>query len=129
MKNEIPPIPKIPQDFSEKGSRVTTPILWAVVALAYMFEFGTAVVVINTKGWLQCVAAIGALVMPVIGIVVVFLIRAYKERLFYPSKQRYRDAEGPGQTAADIATGAASDLVKRVSGNDASSSKSEKHHE
>ena len=94
MENEVPQVSQVSQGFSEKGSRVTTPILWAVVALAYMFEIGAVGVVIKTEGQLQYSAAIGALVMPVIGIVVVFLIRAYKEELFYPSPERQDEARG-----------------------------------
>ena len=91
MTNEVP---QVPQGFSEKGARITTPILWAVVALAYMFEIGAVAVIINTEGWLQGLAAIGALVMPIIGIVMVFFIRAYKEELFYPSEKRQDEARG-----------------------------------
>ena len=91
MTNEVS---QVPQGFSEKGARVTTPILWAVVALAYMFEIGAVAVIINTEGWLQGSASIGALVMPIIGIVVVLLIRAYKEELFYPSEKRQDEARG-----------------------------------
>ena len=98
MKNEILKIPKNSQDSSEKGTRVTAPILWAVVALAYMFEIGAVAVVINTKEPLQYWVAISALVMPIIGIMVVFFIRAYKEELFYPSPARIRESAEGGQT-------------------------------
>ena len=89
----------ISEIYSDKMSGITTPVLWAFVALAYMFEIGAVAVLINAGDaqWLQYSAAIGALVMPLIGIGVVFYIRCYKEELLYPSRERLNEVRGKKQ--------------------------------
>lgn len=82
--------------YSDKMSGIATPILWAFVALAYMFEIGAVAVLINADEvlWLQYSAAIGALVMPLVGIGMILYIRCRKEELLYPSQKRLDEMRG-----------------------------------
>ena len=92
MKNTISKI------YSDKipVSGVATPILWAFVVLAYMFEIGAIAVLIQANDilWLRYFVAIGALVIPLFGIGAVFYIRCYKEELLYPSQKRLNEMQG-----------------------------------
>lgn len=74
-----------------------TPILWALLALAYLFEIGAVAVVINTKGGIQTAAAWTAMGFPLIAMLGISLIRLFGESFFYLSTERLiavRDATG-----------------------------------
>ena len=66
------------------------PILWALLALAYLFEIGAIAVVINTEGTIQFWAAVAAMAFPPITMVVVVAIRHFGEDLLYTSPGHIR---------------------------------------
>ena len=75
------------RDSANKGG-VNAPILWALLALAYLFEIGAVAVVINAPENLQIWAGISAMVFPIIIMVGVIVIRTQWEHLFYISREQ-----------------------------------------
>ncbi len=83
------PPPGDAADNASAGAR--TPILWALLALAYLFEIGAVAVVISATGNIQTNAAWAAMIFPLAAMTGVSLIRLFGESFFYLSTRRLED--------------------------------------
>ena len=98
MSNLLPD--KILPAMSDKNAEsVQAPILWTLLALAYLCEIGAISVIINTHDMVQTIAAIWAMIFPLLMIVFVLLVRRWKEYLFYISIDRMKQIQGIDGTA------------------------------
>lgn len=68
------------------------PVLWALVALAYLCEIGAIAVIINTMGEMRLYAGFFAMGFPMLAMAGVIFIRTQFEHLFYISPKH--PAEG-----------------------------------
>lgn len=84
-----PPKVMLDDSSSSGGGYAKAQILWALVALAYLFEIGAVAVIIGAKELycLRVIAAVLAMAIPLLAIVAVAYIRWRREDLLYMSKE------------------------------------------
>ena len=70
-----------------ESARTKAPILWALLALAYLFEIGAVTVIINTGKYIQEFAGYAAMGFPIFAMIGIIAIRARWEHLFYVSHE------------------------------------------
>ena len=79
---------------SKHSGDARTPILWALLALCYLFEIGAIAALINLDGEWRNYTALAAMIFPLVAMGAIVAMRIFCEGVFYTSPRQIADSFG-----------------------------------